>query len=127
MFLIGLLSVVNLLENFFSRLIDYDFTANLEDQLDEIALGSQNRSDWLRKFYFGDDNLPGLKEIISGAKDIDARAINSIPMVGATLRVGRYGPYLEVGDKRFSIPHDVYPDALTPEKYMSWLISQNPR
>ncbi|MCO8182490.1 MAG: type I DNA topoisomerase [Tropheryma whipplei] len=109
-------SVVNLLENFFSRLIDYDFTANLEDQLDEIALGSQNRSDWLRKFYFGDDNLPGLKEIISGAKDIDARAINSIPMVGATLRVGRYGPYLEVGDKRFSIPHDVYPDALTPEK-----------
>ena len=127
-------SVVGLLERHFERLVDYDFTAGMEDELDRIAAGQEQRTLWLSKFYFGGDmgvdgsigRLGGLKKLVgSGVEDIDAREINSIPMFpdaeGRTVvvRVGRYGPYLEreVDEKsqRANLPDDIPPDELTQE------------
>ncbi|OZM73411.1 DNA topoisomerase I [Amycolatopsis antarctica] len=127
-------SVVGLLERHFERLVDYDFTAGMEDELDRIASGDEQRTQWLTKFYFGGDmggdgsigRLGGLKKLVgTGVEDIDAREINSIPMFpdaeGRTVfvRVGRYGPYLEreVEEKsqRANLPDDLPPDELTVE------------
>jgi DNA topoisomerase I len=117
-------SVIQLLEQHFGRLVDYDFTARMEDDLDRIAAGEQERTDWLQRFYYGDaggaegNGSPGLKELVSDFGDIDARAVNSIPLgaSGIILRVGRYGPFLERGDERASVPPDIAPDELTQEK-----------
>ena len=112
-------AVVGLLEQHFGRLVDYGFTARLEDDLDRIASGDEARLDWLRRFYFGSDGDEGLKELVSDPNvgEIDARAVNSLPIGnGIVLRVGRYGPYLERGDERASVPDDLPPDELTPEK-----------
>jgi len=115
-------SVVRLLEQHFSDLVDYDFTAALEDDLDAIARGEQDRASWLRKFYFGADDHVGLRNVVDNLGDIDAREINSTAIGDvATLRFGRYGPYLEVpGEeetpRRINVPDDLAPDELTPEK-----------
>jgi DNA topoisomerase-1 len=115
-------SVVQLLEQHFGTLVDYEFTARMEDDLDRIAAGSEQRTDWLRRFYFGDadggDGDTGLKHLVSELGEIDARAVNSIPIGdgGIVLRVGRYGPFLERGAERASVPPDLAPDELTPEK-----------
>ena len=116
-------SIVRLLEQHFSDLVDYDFTAALEDDLDAIARGEQDRATWLQKFYFGADDHVGLRNVVENLGDIDAREINSTPIGDvATLRFGRYGPYLEVaGDdpenpRRVNVPADLAPDELTPEK-----------
>jgi DNA topoisomerase-1 len=110
-------SVTNLLEQHFSRLVDYDFTARMEDDLDLIAEGKENRVDWLSRFYRGTGDDQGLHALVTDHLDeIDARAVNSIPISnGVVLRVGRYGPYLERGDERASVPEDLAPDELTPE------------
>ncbi|MEA2498723.1 MAG: topoisomerase [Actinomycetota bacterium] len=115
-------SVVGLLEQHFSKLVDYDFTAKMEDDLDMIAAGESEASPWLRKFYFG-NGQPGLKVMVSEHLDeIDAREVNSIPVgkdadgVEIIVRVGRYGPYLQRGDDRASVPEDLAPDELTIEK-----------
>ena len=116
-------SIVRLLEQHFSELVDYDFTAALEDDLDAIARGEQDRADWLRKFYFGAEDHVGLRNIVDNLGDIDAREINSTPIGDvATLRFGRYGPYLEVAGedpetpRRINVPDDLAPDELTPDK-----------
>jgi DNA topoisomerase-1 len=110
-------SVVNLLKGHFSRLVDYGFTASMEDDLDRIASGEEDRNVWLHRFYFGDGS-PGLRDLVSDLGAIDAKEINSIPIgdSGIVIRVGRYGPYLERGDERANIPEDVVPDELTREK-----------
>jgi len=127
-------AVVGLLERHFERLVDYDFTAAMEDELDRIAAGNEQRTRWLSRFYFGGEQgvdgsigrLGGLKKLVSGGvEDIDPRAINSIPMFedseGRTVyvRVGRYGPYIEreVDGKpeRRDLRDDLPPDELTPE------------
>ena len=111
-------SVVQLLEQHFGQLIDYEFTARLEDDLDRIAAGEERRVDWLRRFYFGNGDR-GLKDLVSQLGEIDARSVNSIPVPGAdgiVLRVGRYGPYLERGEDRASVPPDLAPDELTAER-----------
>jgi DNA topoisomerase-1 len=122
-------AVVNLLEQHFTRLVDYDFTAAVEEDLDSIAGGGMQSVDWLTRFYFGSENgeeggiarAGGLKRIVSERLgDIDARGINSIPLTGiegVVVRVGRYGPYLERTDgARASVPEDLPPDELTSEK-----------
>jgi DNA topoisomerase-1 len=125
-------AVVGLLESYFGRLVDYGFTASVENDLDDIANGERSRVDWLRRFYFGADDAVdsrrisaqgGLKRLIaSRLEEIDARGVNSIPVgdSGVVVRVGRYGPYLERGSdenaERASIPEDLPPDELTPDK-----------
>ena len=117
-------AVTRLLEQHFGRLVDYSFTAQMEDDLDAIAAGEQERVDWLRHFYFGagddgaGDGGEGLHALVSDLSEIDARAVNSLPLgdSGIVLRVGRYGPYVERGDERASVPEDLAPDELTVEK-----------
>ncbi|HWL34506.1 MAG TPA: type I DNA topoisomerase [Gaiellaceae bacterium] len=122
-------AVTGLLEQHFGRLVDYSFTAQMEDDLDRIAAGEQERVDWLRHFYFGsgdgDTSAPqgaeqwtGLHELVSDLSEIDARAVNSLPLgeSGIVLRVGRYGPYVERGEERASVPEDMAPDELTIAK-----------
>ena len=127
-------AVIGLMERHFERLVDYDFTAGMEDELDRIANGDEQRAQWLSKFYFGGDmgvdgsigRLGGLKKLVEGSvEDIDAREINSIPLFtdadGHTVvvRVGRYGPYLERevdgNSQRANLPEELPPDELTPE------------
>ena len=129
-------AVVGLLEKHFGRLVDYGFTASLEDDLDAIANGAEAGESWLTRFYFGSDQgqeggvsrAGGLKKLVSERlEDIDAREINSIP-VGSdedgtpiVVRVGRYGPYLQAGDRRASVPEDLAPDELTTERALELL------
>ncbi|MFI1764591.1 type I DNA topoisomerase [Streptomyces sp. NPDC020800] len=129
-------AVVNLLEKHFGRLVDYDFTAKMEDDLDRIARGEAQAVPWLKRFYFGEgtvagaaeagngdgDHLGGLKELVTDLGAIDAREVSSFPVGGdIVLRVGRYGPYIERGEKdteqhqRADIPDDLAPDELTVE------------
>jgi DNA topoisomerase-1 len=111
-------AVTQLLEMHFERLVDYDFTARLEDDLDRIAAGAEQRNSWLRRFYFGTEGEPGLHALVTEHLDeIDARSVNSIPIGDdIVLRVGRYGPYLERGEERASVPPEIAPDELTVEK-----------
>ena len=111
-------SVTQLLERHFDRLVDYDFTARLEDDLDQIAAGNEERVAWLKRFYFGDGD-PGLHALVTDhLEGIDARDVNSIAIPGSDIvvRVGRYGPYLERGEQRASLPDDLAPDELTPPR-----------
>jgi DNA topoisomerase-1 len=124
-------SVVRLLEDHFSELVEYDFTASMEEDLDEIAAGRRDRLDWLTSFYFGKDAHRGLRQVIDNLGEIDAREINSVHLTDdITLRIGRYGPYLEVADpdgvpdaetgvvppRRVNVPEELAPDELTAEK-----------
>src|SRR4051812_21373970 len=122
-------AVVNLLESYFGRLVDYNFTASVENDLDDIANGERSRVDWLSGFYFGAaegvdrdaDRIPaqgGLKRLIeTRLEEIDARGVSTIPLSDdVVVRVGRYGPYLQRGEERASVPDDLAPDELTPEK-----------
>ncbi|MCU8593571.1 type I DNA topoisomerase [Streptomyces olivaceus] len=136
-------AVVNLLEKHFGRLVDYDFTAKMEDDLDAIARGEAQSVPWLRRFYFGEgdepgpapgnggaadagngdgDHLGGLKELVTDLGAIDAREVSSFPVGNdIVLRVGRYGPYVERGEKdsdnhqRADVPEDLAPDELSVE------------
>ncbi len=110
-------AVTQLLERHFARLVDYDFTARLEDDLDRIAAGDEQRVAWLTRFYRGDADEMGLKTLVTEhLDDIDPKAISSIEIGdGIVLRVGRYGPYLVRGDERANVPDDIAPDELTVE------------
>ena len=136
-------AVTQLLEAHFTQLVDYEFTAKMEEDLDEIAGGSQGRVEWLSRFYFGDEatSAAGLRELVDDLGEIDAREISTIPLGdGMVVRVGRYGPYVEelapsgvdpatgeVSDaaaeapadakaRRATINDDVAPDEMTPAK-----------
>jgi DNA topoisomerase-1 len=137
-------AVVGLLEQHFSRLVDYGFTASMEDDLDAIASGTAQSDQWLYRFYFGDEDAVqagtgsgdagsdgdphGLKALVQDRLgEIDAREVNSLPLgmaedgVPVVARVGRYGPYVEKGEDRASIPDDMPPDELTVDKAMELL------
>lgn len=111
-------AVVRLLEEHFTRLVDYEFTAKMEDVLDEIAGGRADRAEELAQFWHGDDSVDGLKKLADNLGEIDAREISSFPIGdGFTVRVGRYGPYLEDAEgNRGSIPEDLPPDELDAAK-----------
>jgi DNA topoisomerase-1 len=117
-------AIVGLMEQHFGWLIDYDFTADMEEDLDRIARGEADMREWLGQFYFGSGAADaagrdeGLKHLVDDLGEIDARAINTFPVGdGISLRVGRYGPYVEReldGEtQRASVPEDVAPDELT--------------
>ncbi|MCF6522588.1 type I DNA topoisomerase [Streptomyces sp. JJ36] len=133
-------AVVGLLEKHFGRLVDYDFTARMEDDLDRIAAGDAESVPWLRRFYYGEngtaepvpgsaadsgngdgDHLGGLKELVSDLGAIDAKGVSSFPVgEGIVLRVGRYGPYVEEPSedpekpgRRADVPDELPPDELT--------------
>ncbi|TML54743.1 MAG: type I DNA topoisomerase [Actinobacteria bacterium] len=109
-------AVVGLLEQHFGQLVDYDFTARMEDALDRIAAGDEERVGWLRRFYYGDGES-GLKDLVEDLGGIDAREISSVAIGdGIVLRVGRYGAYLERDGTRANVPDDLVPDELTVEK-----------
>jgi DNA topoisomerase-1 len=138
-------AVVNLLEKHFGRLVDYDFTAKMEDDLDRIARGEAQSVPWLKRFYFGEtapdggfatggaggaadagngdgDHLGGLKELVTDLGAIDAREVSSFQVGNdIVLRVGRFGPYIERGEKeteqhqRADVAADLAPDELTVE------------
>ena len=121
-------AVVGLLEQHFRKLVDYRFTASMEDDLDEIATGSEDPVAWLRVFYEGAAGEPGLHRLVSEhLGDIDAREVNSIPIgrdpegTEVVVRVGRYGPYLQHGEARASVPEDLPPDELTVERALELL------
>jgi DNA topoisomerase I len=123
-------AVVNLLERHFAHLVDYEFTARMEEALDEIARGEAGRVPWLRRFYFGTDGQDGqkeegLKDLVSDLGDIDARDVSSFPLAGTdiVIRVGRYGTYLERDGERVNVPEATAPDELTPE-FASQLFEQ---
>jgi DNA topoisomerase-1 len=111
-------SVIRLLEEHFTRLVSYEFTAGMEDVLDEIAAGRRDRNTELAEFYFGSGDVEGLHKLVSGLGDIDARELATFPVVdGIDLRVGRYGPYIETVDgTRANVPEDLPPDELTEER-----------
>jgi len=137
-------AVVQLLEKHFSDLVDYAFTARMEDELDGIAAGREEAVPWLKRFYFGEDAAAlkqrseakngekkveasmlsvGLRSLVAERlNEIDARAINSLPLGRddegreVIIRVGRYGPYLQRDDVTASIPEDLPPDEMTLAK-----------
>jgi DNA topoisomerase I len=120
-------SVTRLLEEHFPRQVSYEFTAKMEDVLDEIAGGRKDLNTELSEFYFGSDAVIGLKPLVDGLGDIDARELATFPVGGPedgiNLRVGRYGPYLEGPDDegtpysvRANVPDDLPPDELTVAK-----------
>jgi DNA topoisomerase-1 len=129
-------AVVGLLENYFGRLVDYGFTASMEDDLDAIAEGQEESTSWLTRFYFGAEQgkegglakAGGLKHLVEAQLgEIDAREVNSIRLGVApdgepvAVRVGRYGPYVEHGEQRASVPEDLPPDELTVEAALALL------
>jgi DNA topoisomerase-1 len=120
-------SVIRLLEEHFARLVSYEFTAGMEEVLDEIAGGRRDRNTELAAFYFGSGEVEGLKKLVSELGEIDAKELATFPIggpdSGIDLRVGKYGPYLEGPDddgvpsaKRANVPDDLPPDELTLEK-----------
>jgi DNA topoisomerase-1 len=111
-------AVVRLMEEHFTRLVEYDFTARLEERLDSVATGESDRIAVLDRFYKGYDGYAGLQALASDLGEIDAREISSFPIADSdiVLRVGRYGPYVEKGEQRANVPTDIAPDELTAEK-----------
>jgi DNA topoisomerase I len=123
-------AVVGLMEKHFEGLVDYEFTARIEEDLDSIARHERRKVDWLQQFYFGDDeeDLPGLKRLVAENLDhIDAAEINTFP-IGLdpdgheiVVKPGKYGPYVKRGDDTASVPDDLTPDELTVAKALELL------
>jgi len=124
-------AVVGLLEKHFEGLVDYEFTARIEEDLDAIARSEQMKDKWLHRFYFGDatdEALPGLKRLVTENLDeIDAAEINTFPIgldpdgVLIVAKPGKYGPYVKRGDDTASVPEDMTPDELTVEEALRLL------
>ena len=138
-------AVIRLLEEHFDALVDYDFTASIDEDLDAIARGDRAKDQWLKRFYFGDtgdgdsqpiaaeagagdDALRGLKRLVEENLDeIDAAEINTFPLgldeAGELIVVkpGKYGPYVKRGDDTASVPDDLTPDELTVDKAIELL------
>ncbi len=116
-------AVVQLLEEHFSHLVDLGFTARMEDTLDAISRGEQDSVPYLKEFYFGKSDLPGLKKLLDA--EIDARAACTISLGKdeqartINVRIGKFGPYLERDQERAAIPESLAPDELTPERAAS--------
>jgi DNA topoisomerase-1 len=115
-------AVVGLMEKHFDNLVDYAFTARIEEDLDAIARNELQKQDWLQRFYFGDDELKGLKPLVEENLDsIDAAEVNTFHIgtdpdgVEIVVKPGKYGPYVKRADDTASVPEDLTPDELTVE------------
>ncbi len=124
-------ATVALMEQHFGDLVDYAFTARMEDDLDQIASGDMEATPWLKTFYFGNGHS-GLKHLVStNIEEIDAREINAIPIGvdgdgnSVVARSGKFGPYVQRGEETASIPPDLPPDELTVEKAIEFLEAPN--
>lgn len=111
-------SVTGLLEQHFSKLVDYEFTASMEEDLDKIANGEADRVEWLTRFFYGHDDVPGLESLASDLSAIDAQQINTMKIgQDIEIRVGRFGAYIQQGvgdDRKFAnVPDNMAPDELT--------------
>ncbi len=120
-------AVVDLLASYLGWLVDYQFTAKMEDDLDEISNGRARRLDYLKHFFLG-NGQPGLRDRVHGVEaHIDPRKVCSIPLgtdaAGelVEVRVGRYGPFLSCGEKRVSVPDETAPDEMTLQKAIELL------
>lgn len=127
-------AVVDLLDSFFPKLVDYNFTAQMEDALDQISDGTKNMVPYLKDFYFGSSDQPGLvHEVQVNLGEIDAREINSIKIAtdengnDLVVRVGRYGPFLQYREQTASLPEDLAPDELSLEQALSILETPSDR
>ena len=116
-------AVVQLMEGYLQHLVDYGFTAHMEEDLDRISLGEAEKKRYLHEFYFGNGRkgLRGVLDEVVGS--IDPRTVCTVPLVGSSgskdepvARIGRYGPYLELGETRATLPDDLAPDELTLTK-----------
>ena len=118
-------AVIGLMEKHFDELVDYDFTARLDHDLDAISRNEKNKAAWLAEFYFGmegDEKMPGLKRLVAdNLGEIDAAEINTFP-IGldpdgnlVVVKPGKYGPYVKRGEDTASVPEDLTPDELTVE------------
>ena len=117
-------AVTNLMERYFAELVDYGFTAAMEDDLDAIAAGEKDLDAWLHPFYFGDDAGTtelarlGLRRATGGEIDLDLPSIYTIPIgldelgEAVIVRVGRYGATLQRGEERRPLPIETEPDSL---------------
>jgi DNA topoisomerase I len=123
-------AVVGLMEKHFDELVDYAFTARIEEDLDSIARNERQKQEWLEHFYFGDeeDDLPGLKRLVEENLDeIDAAEINTFPIGNdldgneIVVKPGKYGPYVKRGDDTASVPDDLTPDELTVQMALKLL------
>jgi DNA topoisomerase I len=113
-------AVTRLLVEHFTALVDYDFTARMEDYLDLIAQGQAARAEVLAGFWTGADGFPGVHPLVSALPEIDARRISTFPLDGGVaeggvdVRVGRYGTYVEDAEgRRGDVPDDLPPDELS--------------
>ena len=120
-------AVVNLLTGHFAELVEFDFTARMEDDLDEIAAGRQQREPWLHRFWFG-NGTPGLTDLVQRAlAEADPALINAVAIgtdenrEPVVVRNGKFGPYVKRGDDTASVPQDLPPDELSFEKAMELL------
>jgi DNA topoisomerase-1 len=143
-------AVIGLLEGHYPRLVDYNFTAAMEGQLDDIAAGDGTQLAFLTSFYFGSQDAGadaeiakagGLKKMVTeNLSAIDAREVNSIPLFvdeenrRVVVRVGKFGPYLQrrvvdAGDDapedKASLPDGIAPDELTPERVEELFLAGN--
>jgi DNA topoisomerase-1 len=112
------MAVTGLLEGHLGWLVDYDFTAKMEEDLDEIALGRGDSTRYLEDFYMGERGLRS--QLTEAEETIDARQVCTIPIgtngTGLSVRVGKFGPFVESGERRADVPEDMPPDELTPER-----------
>jgi DNA topoisomerase-1 len=121
------MAVIGLMERFFADVVDYAYTAHMEDDLDAISRGEAESLKYLRKFYFGDGSA-GLKNLVeAGSADIDPRDVCGLPIGEdengnkVEVRIGRFGPFLSNGENRASVPDGVCPDEMTVEKAVQML------
>ncbi|MCA8968372.1 MAG: type I DNA topoisomerase [Planctomycetes bacterium] len=119
-------AVTKLMEGWLTDLVDYGFTASMEDDLDKISLGEIDNKDYLERFYNGNGSLGLRSKLASVVEKIDPREVCGITLgehdgTIVEVRVGRYGPFLSMGDVRASIADDIAPDELTLEKAIDLL------
>jgi DNA topoisomerase I len=124
-------AVVNLMEKHFGALVDFAFTARMEDELDDIASGAQKKLPYLKRFYFGDkkEKVAGLHEqVVENIENIDAAEVNSIPIgkdpasgTDIVVKPGKYGPYVKRGEDTASVPDALAPDEMTVERAVALL------